>query len=121
MAKVTSVLSRTRRHQRVRRKVRGTPERLRLNVFRSANHIYAQVIDDERGHTVAAASDIEPALASEVTGKAKTERAAAVGRLVAERAKAQGVESVVFDRGGFKYHGRVKALADAAREAGLGF
>jgi len=121
MSKVPSVLARKRRHTRVRKTVAGSAERPRLNVFRSANHIYAQVIDDRRGHTLAAASDVEPALAVELTGKPKSERAAVVGRAVAERARAQGIELVVFDRGGFKYHGRVRALADAAREAGLGF
>jgi large subunit ribosomal protein L18 len=121
MSKTTAVLARSRRHARVRRKVRGTPERLRLNVFRSSNHIYAQVIDDVEGHTVAAASDLEPELSTQAQGKTKTERAAIVGKTVAERAKAKGVEAVVFDRGGYKFHGRVRALANAAREAGLGF
>ncbi len=117
MSNTTAVLARKRRHVRVRRKVRGTPERLRLNVYRSANHIYAQVIDDTIGHTVASAHDMEPG----IEGGTKTERAASVGKTVAERAKAKGVETVVFDRGGYKFHGRVQALADAAREAGLGF
>lgn len=117
MTKTTAVRARENRHRRVRRKVRGSTERLRLNVFRSANHIYAQVIDDIAGHTVAAASDIEPG----ITGATKTERAAAVGKAIGERARAKGVELVVFDRGGYKFHGRVQALADAAREAGLGF
>lgn len=121
MARTTSVLARQRRHARVRKTVKGSPERLRLNVFRSANHIYAQVIDDVAGHTLAAASDIEPALEGELKGKPKSERAAVVGRVVAERAKEKGIELVVFDRGGYKYHGRVRALAEAAREAGLGF
>jgi large subunit ribosomal protein L18 len=120
MSKTTAVLARKRRHQRVRRNVRGTPERLRLNVFRSANHIYAQVIDDVAGHTIAAASDIEADIAGQADGKTKVERAALVGKTVAERAKAKGVEAVVFDRGGYRFHGRVRALADAAREAGLG-
>ena len=117
MTKTTAVRARENRHLRVRRKVRGNADRLRLNVFRSANHIYAQVIDDIAGNTVAAASDIEPG----ITGGTKTERAAAVGKAVAERARAKGVDLVVFDRGGYKFHGRVQALADAAREAGLGF
>lgn len=121
MAKTTKVLARKRRHTRVRKDVQGNRERLRLNVFRSANHIYAQVIDDTRGHTVAAASDLEPELAKTLAGTPKTERATVVGRTVAERAKEQGVSLVVFDRGGFKFHGRVRALAEAAREAGLGF
>ena len=121
MAVTTSVLARQRRHNRVRRKVAGSPARPRLNVFRSASHIYAQVIDDVAGRTLAAASDTDKDLAKAIAGKNKTERAAAVGAALAERAKAKGVTAVVFDRGGYKYHGRVKALADAAREAGLGF
>ncbi|MGE5597547.1 MAG: 50S ribosomal protein L18 [Hyphomicrobiales bacterium] len=121
MAKATSVLARQRRHTRVRRRVRGTPERPRLNVFRSSAHIYAQVIDDVAGRTLAAASDLDADIVAATKGKSKTERAVAVGKAVAERAKAKGVALVVFDRGGYKYHGRVRALADAAREAGLGF
>ncbi len=121
MAQATNTLARERRHGRVRRKVAGTPERPRLNVFRSASHIYAQVIDDRAGHTLAAASDVDKDLAAETKGKNKSERAALVGRIIAERALARGVELVVFDRGGYKYHGRVKALAEAAREGGLGF
>lgn len=121
MAKVTSTLARQRRHARVRKSVSGTPVRPRLNVFRSASHIYAQVIDDTRGHTLAAASDLDASLAAELKGKSKSERAVIVGKAVAERARANGVDLVVFDRGGYKYHGRVQALADAAREAGLGF
>ena len=108
------------RHRRVRGKVSGTPQRPRLAVFRSLQHIYAQVIDDEAGHTLAAASTVEPSLKDAATGS-KTDRAKAVGRAVAERAKEKGIEAVVFDRGGFLYHGRVAALADAAREAGLKF
>jgi large subunit ribosomal protein L18 len=110
---------RARRHRRVRARVIGTPARPRLNVFRSLNHIYAQVIDDSQGHTLAAAGSLESDLRGQ-TGT-KTEQAKAVGRLVAERARAAGVTQVVFDRGGWKYHGRIKALADAAREAGLDF
>jgi large subunit ribosomal protein L18 len=110
---------RTRRHARVRRKVVGTAERPRLAVFRSNRHMVAQVIDDAAGHTLAAASTVEAELRAGSTGNAAA--AAAVGRLVAERAKAKGVERVVFDRGGSRYHGRVAALADAAREAGLEF
>jgi large subunit ribosomal protein L18 len=83
--------------------------------------MYAQVIDDTRGHTIAAASDLEPELSADVGGKSKTERAAAIGRVLADRAKREGVTAIVFDRGGYKYHGRVRALADAAREAGLEF
>ena len=121
MSQTTSVLARQRRHARVRRNLAGTSERPRLNVFRSSGHIYAQVIDDTAGRTLAAASDLDQALAGEVAGKKKTERASAVGKAVAERAKAAGVAQVVFDRGGYLYHGRVRALAEAAREAGLGF
>jgi len=106
------------RHQRVRRKVIGTPERPRLAVFRSNQHIYAQIIDDAQHHTLAAASTVETAIkASGSTCSASTE----VGKLIAERAIEKGVQTVVFDRGGNLYHGRVKALADAAREAGLEF
>ena len=110
---------RARRHHRVRKKVAGTPERPRLAVFRSNKHISAQVIDDRTGRTLAAASTVEKDLRSGATGN--KDAAAAVGRLVAERARAAGVTSVVFDRGGFLYHGRVAALADAARQAGLEF
>jgi large subunit ribosomal protein L18 len=108
---------RDRRHRRVRQKVAGTAGRPRLSVFRSNRHIVAQVIDDAAGRTLAAASTIEPGLRSDKTGNVAA--AAAVGRLVAERAKAEGVTKVVFDRGASRYHGRVAALAEAAREAGL--
>ena len=108
-----------RRHSRVRKKVQGSAERPRLAVFRSNKHIVAQVIDDRAGRTLAAASTLEGDLKGGATSN-KT-AAQAVGRLVAERAKAAGVTKVVFDRGGFQYHGRVAALADAAREAGLEF
>ena len=113
----TRRVARVRRHARVRKKVAGTAERPRLAVYRSNARIYAQLIDDEAGHTLAAASSGEKQLV-------KTSRAdapAAVGKLIAERAKAAGIETVVFDRGGYLYHGRVKALADAAREGGLDF
>ena len=112
---------RVRRHLRLRKRVSGSPERPRLNIFRSNAHIYAQVIDDVKGHTLAAASTNEKGWSADDDTKTKTEQAAIVGRLVAERARAAGVSKVVFDRGGFKYQGRVKALADAAREAGLNF
>ncbi|MCC7105261.1 MAG: 50S ribosomal protein L18 [Chloroflexi bacterium] len=111
---------RIRRHRRVRAKVSGTQLRPRLAVFRSLSHIYAQLIDDTTGHTLVAASTLEPALRETLQGP-KTERARTVGKTIAERAKEKGIEAVVFDRGGFLYHGRVKALADAAREAGLVF
>jgi large subunit ribosomal protein L18 len=109
--------ARIRRHRRVRKKIRGTPERPRLCVFRSARHIYAQVIDDTQGRTLATASTTEPDLRS---GRGGTVDAAkSVGKLVGERAKAAGISNVVFDRGGFKFHGRVAGLAEGAREAGL--
>ena len=104
-------------HKRIRRKVQGTGARPRLAIYRSLNHIYAQVIDDERAVTIASASTVEKDLRGTTGGN--IEAARRVGRAIAERARALGVESVVFDRGGFRYHGRVKALADAAREAGL--
>ena len=109
------------RHARVRRKVVGTSERPRLSVFRSLHHIYAQVIDDKRGVTLASASSLESELRSDRNGQKKAEVSKRVGALVAERARSNGIQSVVFDRGGYKYHGRVKALADAAREGGLAF
>lgn len=108
---------RARRHLRVRKKVTGTPERPRLVVFRSARHIYAQVIDDVSGRTLAAASTVEPALRGQAGDK--KDQARRVGELVAERAVAAGVGPVVFDRGGYRYHGRVAALADGARHGGL--
>jgi large subunit ribosomal protein L18 len=113
--------ARVRRHIRVRKTLAGTPERPRLAIFRSLNHIYAQVIDDAAGHTLAAASDGEADVRKVASGKKKSEVAALVGASVAKKAKEKGIESVVFDRGGFKYHGRVKALAEAARKGGLGF
>lgn len=109
-----------RRHARIRRRVVGTTERPRLAVFRSNQHIYAQLIDDSKHHTVVSASTLDPELRQEANGATK-EGATLVGRLLAERAAAQGINQVVFDRGGKLYHGRVAALADAAREAGLSF
>jgi len=114
-------LSRQRRHERVRKNLKGTTERPRLNVYRSLAHIYAQVIDDTRGCTLASASTLDAAVRPQLGELTKTDEAKAVGKLVAERAQAAGVTRVVFDRGGYVYHGRVKALADAAREAGLDF
>ena len=108
---------RIRRHRRVRKHVTGTTERPRLAVFRSNKHIYVQAIDDIAGHTVASASTMEADLRSAAT--ATTDAATQVGRLIGERVKAAGIETVVFDRGGFKYHGRVAAIADGARAAGL--
>jgi large subunit ribosomal protein L18 len=113
--------ARQHRHVRVRRRVVGTAERPRLNVYRSEKHIYAQVIDDAVGHTLVSASTVDVDLRVAISGKNKTEQAKLVGRAVAERAIDAGVKKVVFDRGGYIYHGRVKALADAAREAGLEF
>jgi len=117
----TSQQARQRRHLRVRKKVFGTAARPRLAVFRSAQHIYAQVIDDEAGRTLAAASTLEPAIRSVQASHSKTSQAQLVGSAVAERAKAAGIGTVVFDRGGFLYHGRIKTLADAARAGGLAF
>jgi large subunit ribosomal protein L18 len=113
--------ARKRRHIRIRQSVSGTPERPRLSVFRSLEEIYAQVIDDEAGLTLASASTIDGELRVKVQGLKKTEQAKLVGKALAERAKAKGINKVVFDRGGFRYIGRVKALADAAREGGLDF
>jgi large subunit ribosomal protein L18 len=113
--------ARIRRHARVRRHVNGTPDRPRLAVFRSLSHIYVQVINDVERKTIASASDVESDVKSKSAGKKKQEVAAMIGGLIAERAKAQGVTKVVFDRGGFVFHGRVKALAEAAREGGLEF
>jgi len=121
MAKFNRALARRRRHARVRKKVHGTAARPRLNVYRSLEHIYAQVIDDESGVTLASASTVDSALRADLASLAKTEQAKAVGKAIADRAKAAGVETVVFDRGGYPYHGRVKALADASREGGLVF
>ena len=120
MTKVASRgAARQKRHERIRLHMEGSAERPRLAVFRSNVHIYAQVIDDASGRTLATASTVEKELRG--SKKTKTEEAAVVGKLVAERAKSAGVERVVFDRAGFRYHGRIKSLADAAREAGLDF
>jgi len=117
----TAIAARTRRHRRVRRKVRGIAQRPRLAVFRSLSHIYAQVIDDSSGHTLVAASDLEADLRSRCDGKRKTEVAGLVGETIARKAAEKRIKAVVFDRGGSKYHGRVKALAEAARKGGLSF
>jgi large subunit ribosomal protein L18 len=111
--------ARTKRHERIRLRLAGSTGRPRLAVFRSLNQIYAQVIDDSAGRTLASASSLEKGLRD--SSGTKSEQAKVVGRLIAERAKAAGVDKVVFDRAGFRYHGRVRALADAAREAGLDF
>ena len=122
MAKrTTRSKARQRRHLRVRKRVFGTPEKPRLNVFRSLTEIYAQVIDDESGVTMVSASTIDRDLRKEISGKTKTEQAKQVGKTLAERAKSAGIEQVVFDRSGYRYIGRVKALADGARDGGLQF
>lgn len=119
--RVTSKEARRIRHARVRARIEGTPVRPRLCVFRSLKHIYAQVIDDVQGHTIATASTLDPEIKAEIQGKTKVSAAQLVGLLVAKRAKEKGVTQVVFDRGGCQYHGRLKALAEAARETGLQF
>ena len=122
MAKSGLKAARIRRHRRVRAKVEGTISRPRLCVFRSLNHIYAQVIDDGRGHTLVSASTLDSEMRNGATaGKVRVARAELVGSLVAKRALSEGINQVVFDRGGYKYHGRVKALAEAARREGLKF
>src|SRR5512133_574739 len=121
MAKNNRSEARIRRHNRVRKTISGTQARPRLSVFRSLAEIYAQVIDDEQGITLAAASTIDHDLRGKVEGLKKIEQAKLVGELVAKRAKEKGIDQVVFDRGGFRFGGRVKALADSAREAGLDF
>ena len=112
---------RLRIHRRIRKKISGTPERPRLAVFRSQSHIYAQVIDDGTGRTECSASSLDETLKKDTKRGANVAAAKAVGSLIATRAKEKGVDTVVFDRGGFQYHGRIKALADAAREGGLKF
>jgi large subunit ribosomal protein L18 len=122
MAKLASKgAARERRHLRIRRRVQGTPERPRLNVFRSLQHVYAQIIDDSAGHTLFAASTLDGEVASLSKGMNKTQQAKVVGEVLAKRALEHGVQTVVFDRGGYKFHGRVKALAEGARAAGLRF
>lgn len=113
--------ARKKRQLRVRKKVIGTPEQPRLNVFRSEKHIYAQIVDDYSGTTLTAASSVDKELKGKITGGGNTEAAKTVGQLIAERASGKGIKQVVFDRAGYLYHGRVKALADAAREKGLKF
>lgn len=121
MGKINVREARYRRHHRVRQKVEGTSSRPRLCVFRSINHIYAQVIDDSQGHTLAYASTLDPEIKGETNGKSKTGTAELVGLLLAKRAVSKGIEQVAFDRGGYQYHGRVKALAEAVRQGGLKF
>jgi large subunit ribosomal protein L18 len=121
MAKESRRDGRIRRHRRTRRKVVGTAERPRLCVYRSIEHIYAQVIDDSTGNTLVSASTVDRELRESVASLSPIEQAKTVGRTIAERAKAKGIETVVFDRGGYVYHGRIKAVADSSREAGLVF
>ena len=113
--------ARSRRHLRVRKKIGVSKDRPRLSVFRSLKHIYAQIIDDTEGQTLAAASTLDPEIRDQVAGLKKSEQAKVVGELLAQRATARGVENVIFDRGGYKYHGRVQSLADGARGGGLKF
>lgn len=119
--KADKKVARVKRHRRVRKNVFGTPERPRLVVFRSEKHVYAQIIDDVAGHTIAAASTVEKDLKDKLASTSNKDAAAAVGELVAKRALDKGINTVVFDRGGYIFHGKVAALADAAREAGLQF
>lgn len=121
MAIKSRSLARERRHLRVRKHVSGTPSRPRLNIFKSLSGIYAQIIDDVQGATLVSASTVDKDLREKMKGLKKMEQAKAIGMAVAERAKSKGISSVVFDRGGFRYVGRVKALADGAREGGLQF
>ncbi|MFC1968188.1 50S ribosomal protein L18 [Chloroflexota bacterium] len=121
MSRGRSRTGRERRHARSRAKIAGTASRPRLCVFRSLNHIYTQVIDDSTGHTLTSASTMDPEVRDRTNGGAKRGKAELVGSLVARRALEKGVDQVVFDRGGYKYHGRVAALAEAARQAGLRF
>jgi large subunit ribosomal protein L18 len=121
MSKTNTRDARNRRHARVREKVSGSAAKPRLCVFRSLNHIYAQVIDDEQGNTLVTASTLDAEIRQDSQGKKKTGRAEQVGELLAQRAVAKGISQVAFDRGGFKYHGRVQALAEAARKGGLKF
>ncbi len=113
--------ARVRRHKRVRSNISGTPERPRLSIFRSLSEIYAQIIDDKAGQTLASASTLDHELRTNVDGLKKSDQARKIGQALAERAKAKGIKQVVFDRGGYRYIGRVKALADGAREGGLEF
>ena len=121
MGKAKSRVARYKRHARIRAKVKGTISSPRLCVFRSLNHIYAQVIDDSQGHTLVSASSLDPEIKAEAEGKVKRGKAELVGSLIAKRALNKRINQVVFDRGGYKYHGRVKALAEAGRQEGLKF
>jgi len=121
MARTSKDVSRRARHERLRRKISGTPDRPRLLIKRTLHHIYATLVDDSKGHTLAAASTAEKSLGGGLQSRTNVDAAKAVGAAIAAKAKAAGISDVVFDRGGYKYHGRVQALADAAREAGLNF
>lgn len=121
VSKESSNVRRLDRHMRIRKNLNGTSEKPRFDVFRSSKHIYVQVIDDTQGVTLVSASSAEKEIKEAISGKTKTEAAKVIGQIAAERAKAKGIEKVVFDRGGYIYHGRVKAVADGAREAGLDF
>jgi len=121
MGKIEPRMARKNRHARVRARLSGTTDRPRLCVFRSLSNIYAQIIDDLSGHTLACASTLDPEVKGEANGRDKSGKAELVGSLMAKRALEQGIKQVVFDRGGYKYHGRVKALAEAARQGGLKF
>ena len=121
MANKSRSAARSRRHARVRKNLSGSTQRPRLNVYRSLFGIYAQIIDDQAGHTLVSASTVDSELREKIKGLKKSEQAKLVGQTVAERAKNKGIQSVVFDRGGYRYSGRVKALADGAREGGLQF
>ena len=114
-------ISRLRRKRVIRKRISGSQERPRLSVYRSSEHMYAQVIDDANGRTIASASTLSPELKDELAGKKKSERAALVGQLVAAKCRDKGIEAVIFDRNGFVYHGRIKAVADGARKGGLQF
>jgi large subunit ribosomal protein L18 len=121
MAHASKDDARRARHARLRKKIAGTPDRPRLAVRRTLHHIYATLVDDSKGHTLAAASTVEKTLGQGLASRTNMDAAKAVGAAIAEKAKAAGISAVVFDRGGYKYHGRVRAVADAAREAGLNF
>lgn len=121
MSRIDPRTARSRRHDRVRQRVVGTSDRPRLCIYRSLKHIYAQVIDDSNGYTLVAASTLEPAIKSQLNGGSKVDSASVAGKQLAQKAIEHGIRTVVFDRGGYKYHGRVKAFAEAAREAGLEF
>ena len=121
MAKINRREARKRRHQRLRQRVVGTPERPRLNVYRSLHHIHAQIIDDSVGHTLVSASSVEPELRAKLGSTGNKDAAREIGLVIAQRAKEKGITKVAFDRGGYIYHGRIASLADGAREGGLEF